>query len=153
LVSLLAALWPGGVLRSFLTPDWSWPSLVMGSAGAFAVSALTVAWVVRALSKVPPRALLAGQTTAESEPGWKPASARPIWFAAGAAVIGLVLLSIEPFVPGHEAQAGTFFGSGALFLTGGLVGFYAWLKRGRQSPVEGYGYATITRLAMRNAAR
>jgi hypothetical protein len=39
-------------------------------------------------------------------------------------------------VPGHEAQAGTFFGSGALFLTAGLLGLFAWMALLRPS-VEG----------------
>jgi ABC-type antimicrobial peptide transport system permease subunit len=153
LVDLLAGLWPGGVLRSLLAPHWTLTSLALGALGAFAVSLLTVAGVAWWLARVPPRALLAGQTSGEGEPGYRPASWRPAAVAAVAAAGGLVLLAVGPFVPGHEAQAGTFFGSGALFLTAGLVGFYAWMKGARRAAVEGHGFWTVARLGVRNAAR
>jgi hypothetical protein len=153
LVDLLAALWPGGVLRSFLEPHWTVTSLAAGAGGAFAVSLLTVAWVARSLAKVPPRALLAGQTTGEGGPGLRPASAWPARLAIACAALGVVLLIVGPFVPGFEAQAGTFFGSGALFLTAGLLAAYAWMRHERHKPVEGAGWQSIARLGVRNAAR
>jgi hypothetical protein len=153
LVDLLAALWPGGVLRSFLAPHWTLLSLAAGTGGAFVVSLLTIAYVVRSLAKVPPRALLAGQTTGEGELGIKPASAWPARIALASAGLGVALLIAGPFVPGYEAQAGTFFGSGALFLTAGLLGVYAWMRRARHHLVEGAGWRSIARLGVRNAAR
>jgi ABC-type antimicrobial peptide transport system permease subunit len=153
LVDFLAVLWPGGTLKSFLAPHASPLSLMVGAAGAIAVSVLTIAWVVRALGKVPPRALLAGQTTDEGDPAG-PASSRWPWIALGASgALAVVLLAAGPLVPGQEAQAGTFFGSGTLFLVAGLTAVLLWMRRGRHALVEGAGWWSITRLGVRNAAR
>ena len=153
LLQLLAALWPGGTLQSFLRPYASPLSLLAGGGGALLVSLLTIWWVVRGLAKMPPRALLAGQTTDETSITPRPTTwiARSVILAS--AVLGVTLLAVGPFVPGQEAQAGTFFGSGALFLTAGLVGLFVWMKRSRRSTVEGHGLGTIGRLGVRNAAR
>jgi ABC-type lipoprotein release transport system permease subunit len=153
LVDLLANLWPGGTLKSFLSPHWTWLSLLAGTGGATAVSLLTIAWVVHVLGRVPPRALLAGQTTGEGELGIPAPSSWPIRIMTAAALLGVLLLAIGPFVPGQEAQAGTFFGSGMLFLTAGLAGFFAWMRRGESAAVEGGGWWTVARLGIRNAAR
>jgi ABC-type lipoprotein release transport system permease subunit len=153
LVRLLAALWPGGALQSFLRPYASWTSLVGGGAASLLVSVLTIAWVVYGLGRVPPRALLAGQTTGEGElaPTGRPRWSR--WVALGALVVGLGLIAAGPFVPGHEAQAGTFFGGGALLLTACLAGAAAWMKSSRRAAVAGQGWWAVGRLGVRNAAR
>jgi ABC-type antimicrobial peptide transport system permease subunit len=154
LVDLLAALWPGGTLKSFLTPHATPLSLAIGAAGALAVSLLTIAWVVRVLGKVPPRALLAGQTTGEGELGQPASSSRWPWRVAVACVaLAGVLLIIGPLVPGQEAKAGTFFSSGSLFLAAGLLAFYAWMRSSRLGLVEGHGARSVARLGVRNAAR
>ncbi len=46
LLQLLAALWPGETLQSFLRPHFTPFSLVAGASGAFLVSVLTVVWAV-----------------------------------------------------------------------------------------------------------
>jgi ABC-type antimicrobial peptide transport system permease subunit len=175
LVDLLTALWPGGTLKSFLTPHATLLSLAIGAAGALAVSLLTIAWVVRVLGKVPPRALLAGQTTDENEPEalatgrrseipvanasgslarfWRAGAVSSRSGALAAIVLGILLLIVGPFVPGQEAKAGTFFGSGSLFLTAGLLAFYAWMRSSRLGLVEGHGAWSVARLGVRNSAR
>src|SRR5262249_38829853 len=57
-----------------------------------------------------------------------------------------------PFVPGHEAQAMTFFGSGACLLTAGLAGVWMWMRRPAHRMVA-TGPEALTRLGVRNAAR
>ncbi len=154
LVDLLTALWPGSTLKSFLMPHATPLSLASGAAGALAVSLLTIAWVVRVLSKVPPRALLAGQTTGESELGQPASPSRwRTWTALASAGLGVALLVVGPFVPGQEAKAGTFFTSGILFLTAGLLLFLAWMRVSRLGTVEGHGAGSVARLGVRNAAR
>ncbi len=153
LIQLLAFLWPGGVLRSFLTPHASPMSFVWGIGGALLVSVLTVAWVVRVLGQAPPRALLAGQTAddlAEADTGIG-------WWTWGTLTVSLMggvgLLFLAPTMKGHEAQAGSFFGSGALFLTAGLTLVHAWMRGTRQGAISGKGWLGVARLGLRNAAR
>ena len=150
LVGLLAALWPGGTLQSFLRPHASAASLLMGGGGAFVVSLLTIWWVVRALSRIAPRALLAGQTSDETSIAQTSATWKSLAILLASAILGVVLLVVGPFVPGQEAQAGTFFGSGMLFLTAGLVGLFRWMKR---SPRHAVDLGSVGRLGVRNAAR
>jgi ABC-type lipoprotein release transport system permease subunit len=153
LVGLLAALWPGGQLRSFLHPAWTWQSLVIGALSALVVSLLTVAWVVRVLGKVPPRALLAGQTTDETTPGGPTQPKWSGWIIGGSLAGGITLLIAGLFMPGHEAQAGTFFGSGALLLTACLAALRQWMGRTRRGLVQGRGAWAVARLGVRNAGR
>lgn len=148
LLQLLAYLWPGGVLASFLAPHASVSSINIGAAAAFAVSVATIALGLRFLGTVPPRALLAGRTSDELA---EVNSGAPWWtylVILGCVVGGAVLLWLGPTFKGHEAKAGTFFGSGALFLTAGLFATYAWMRATRGGLVT-----TLTGLGLRNAAR
>jgi ABC-type antimicrobial peptide transport system permease subunit len=153
LVQLLAALWPGGALKSLLRPHATPTSLTIGAATALAASILTIAWAVRSLSRIPPRALLAGQTTGEGE--WVAPGKRwgGWWMPAALASLAIVLLAIGPLVPGHEAQAGTFFGGGAFLLGAFLSALWAWLRKTRGGLVEGHGWLALGQLGIRNAGR
>ena len=90
-----------------------------GVLGTLLAAAVTIWWVARALSRVVPRALLAGQTAQESQPG----VAKKSWWlpvvALSALLAGAGLLVSGFYVHGQEAQAGSFFGAGMLFLTAG----------------------------------
>jgi hypothetical protein len=157
LLRLLAALWPGGALGSFLRPHFQDPGtglgLVSGAAASLLVSVLTIAWVVRAMGKVPPRALLAGQTTAEGEPGLARRSRWGWWVAGLSAVGAAALLASARSVPDHEMQAMTFFGSGTLLLVAFLAALWVWMRGSRHRTVEGHGPGSVARLGVRNAAR
>jgi hypothetical protein len=153
LVQFLGAIWPGGALESFLRPHVTVFSLLIGAAGSLVVSFLTIAWSVRVLGKVAPVALLAGQTTAERDPGVKP---RPRWsvrIAVASAILGLALVAGGTFVSDHEAQAGSFFCGGALLLTASLAAVSAWMRRSARHNVAGHGWLGVARLGVRNAAR
>lgn len=153
LVDLLAYLWPGGALRSLLRPHATISSAGWGALGTMAAAAVTIWWVVRVLGKVAPRALLAGQTTEENDPG----PARRSWWlpviTLVAALVGAALLVLGFFVPGQEAQAGTFFGSGMMFLTAGLCLVRLWMRLDRSGQIAGRGPGAVARLGIRNAAR
>jgi ABC-type antimicrobial peptide transport system permease subunit len=154
LVRFLAVIWPGGTLRSFLRPYFDHPlSLAIGFGASLAVSVLTIAWAVRALGRVPPSALLAGQTTTERLAGDRP---RPRWskWIAVACLLGAIGLALgSRFVRDQEARAGTFFGSGLLLLVAFLATMTAWMRSSRQRTVEGNGPWSVARLGVRNAAR
>lgn len=153
LVWLLAKLWPGGTLHSFLRPHWTWTSLLIGFAGSLVVSQLTILWAVRVLGKVAPSALLAGQTTAEGELG---TTKRPRWsrWVAGLSAVGAVALLVSSrWVQDHEMRAMTFFGGGSLLLTACLAAAWAWMRGSRHAPVDGHGGWAVARLGVRNAAR
>lgn len=153
LLQLLTALWPGGTLRSFLTPHATATSLLAGAGSTLLVSLGTIVWVARGLTRVPPRALLAGATTGEGEPGGRPPARWMNVVLVLCLLFGALLLLIGPLVPGHEAQAGTFFGAGAMFLTAGMIGFLAWTRRKPRRAIGGHGLRAVGRLGMRNAAR
>jgi ABC-type lipoprotein release transport system permease subunit len=154
LVDLLAALWPGGALKSFLEPHAGLLSLLLGAAGAMLVSLLTIFQVAWVMSRVPPRALLAGQTTEEGQGVQKSSPRWLLWLMIAAGALGGILLLAGPYIPGgHEAQAGTFFTSGLLFLTAGLSAVSLWMRRGRHAQVENPGWWSVARLGVRNAAR
>lgn len=153
LLDLLRALWPTGSELSFLQPHVTLTSLVIGFAATLLMSLLTVFGAVRGLRKVPPRALLAGTTQIEEPTASRP---RRRWLPAVAVVCGLVGLALLPLgmrVRDHEAQAGMFFGSGALLLTAALLGVWLGLKREPRSAVGGHGAAALVQLGVRNAGR
>src|SRR5262249_26219239 len=153
LLGRLRVWWPGGleeaVLRLYVTPE----SLLIGYAAAVMVSALTVAWAVRVLGGVPPRALLQGQTTDEQQPV---AALRARW-GRRVAIVSLVgavaCLAAGFFVRDPEAQAGSFFGSGMLLLAAGLAALTMWMRGTRHATVSGHGAGAVARLGVRNAAR
>jgi ABC-type antimicrobial peptide transport system permease subunit len=154
LIWLLRWLWPGGLEQSFLQPHPEPPSLAIGFAAAFLVSLGTIFWAMLALRKVPPRALLAGETTAAPEA--TAGSGRPVlsvWVAVIAALLGLAMLPLSAVVHDEEMLAMIFFGSGALLLIAALAGTRAWLASARHSRVGGHGIWALARLGVRNAAR
>jgi putative ABC transport system permease protein len=153
LLQLLAALWPGQTLQSFLRPHFEPLSLIFGAGGAFLVSLLTVAWAVVSLGRVAPSALLAGQMPGEGEKRGR-RRRRWSWWIAGASLAGgLALLAGSGRVEDHQMQAMTFFGSGSLLLIACLAALAGWMRSSRYRTVEGHGLGSVARLGIRNAAR
>lgn len=154
LLNMLAAWWPGALDRSFLRLHATLGSFLIGYVAALLVSMLTIAWAIRLLGKVSPRALLAGEVTGESELGQ---AARPgrrsLWVAGIGAVAALALVAAGGFVKDHELRAMTFFGSGAFLLIAGLASLWAWMHATRQGQVTGHGGIALGRLGVRNSSR
>jgi ABC-type lipoprotein release transport system permease subunit len=152
LLGLLRAWWPGAMDRSFLRLHaglWSFP---IGYGAMLAVSIVTVFWAVRVLGKVAPRSLLAGETTAVAVSFHLSMSRWSRWLAGLAAMGALALVITGQYLTDHETQAISFFGSGALWLTAGLAGVWAWMRR-RHGQMSGHGSLALARLGVRNAAR
>jgi putative ABC transport system permease protein len=153
LLRLLAALWPGETLQSFLRPHFEPLSLIFGAGGAFLVSMFTVAWAVLSLGRVAPSALLAGQMPGEGEKIGRRRRRWSWWIVGTSLVGGLALLAGSGRVEDHEMRAMTFFGSGSLLLIACLAALSGWMRSTRYRSVEGHGLWSVARLGIRNAAR
>ncbi len=146
MLKILATLWPSAGVGSFLTLHVSATSLLIGFAASVLMSELAVWWAIRGLSRIEPARLLKGIGGDESS---SPASSKwgPRLLVIG--ILGAVaLMAMAPFMPPGEPQAGTFFGGGAMLLTGGMAAIWTWLNRPRPATVHGLGL-----LGIRNATR
>jgi ABC-type lipoprotein release transport system permease subunit len=149
LLDYLRAWWPGGLERAFLHLHATAQSFLLGFGGSLGVSLLAIAWAVHSLSRVAPRALLAGETAAAPEAGEPARPGRWRWWVGGIALAGaLACVAAGPWVSNPEGQAMTFFGSGLLLLVAGLVGVWAFLKRRETAPTR-----SVAVLGIRNAGR
>ena len=149
MLKLLVANWPGGNDLNFLRVHVSALSFVIGGVLSLTASMATLWWATRSMSKLSPRSLLSGETT--SSPGLADAKAGWSWWLMPIGVAGALALAVSArFIPSHEAQAGTFLGSGALLLTAALAAVWHAFKRfNRDSSPQ----PTLGRLGFRNAAR
>ena len=148
MLQYLRARWPGGSNLAFLDFHAEPLSFAIGYVSALVVSFLTIFWATRVLTKMAPRALLTGQTTASVQQTgrrrWSQLILAASILGAGACLAGG--LSLEA----HAARTGSFFGSGALLLTAGLAALWLWLKRtGKQSTPQ----PSLRALGIRNAGR
>jgi ABC-type lipoprotein release transport system permease subunit len=157
LLGLLRAWWPGGLGESFLqlhVGESYGLSFLIGYVASAVMSVLTILWAVRVLSRVAPAALLAGGATDTSTGA--DAGRPPRWSVRIAVVSALgaaILLVSGWFVRDQEMRASSFFGGGALLLTAGLSGVWAWMHGARQRRVNGHGARALALLGVRNAAR
>jgi ABC-type antimicrobial peptide transport system permease subunit len=155
LLDALRSWWSGALDQSFLQLHAgadAWPSYVIGYAATLLVSLLTIAWAVRVLGRVAPRALLSGETVT-AEVGTQ----RPVrwsrWVAGVSALLAVACAVAGNWVTDPEMKAMTFFSSGALLLTAGLAAVWAWMRRSRHGTLTGHGGVALGRLGVRNAAR
>jgi hypothetical protein len=149
LLEYLQAWWPGGLERSFLQLEPAARSFLVGYGVSLGVSLLTIAWAVRGLSRVAPRALLAGETSTAAEMGTTPRPARwRSWVGGGALLGALACVAAGPSVSDSEGQAILFFSSGLLLLIAGLIAVWAGLRRRQIAPSR-----SVAVLGVRNAGR
>lgn len=146
----LRTWWLGAVVTPFLTLHLDNPSsLLIGLISGSLVCLLTIIFGMRGLKKLSVRGLLQGSTTDTQTTFGR----RSRWalIAGIACAVGAVGLSFLAAGLGGEAQAGAFFGSGALVLTACLLLLWHALRRGAGSGRE--GSFTLGQLALSNAAR
>ena len=140
--------WLAAVVTPFLQLHVTPLSLAVGLLASVAVCRLTVGFSVRQMGRVSVPLLLAGRSDQDVAPvgtdtrRWNVAAASALVTA-----IGLGLLAVRL---AGEAQAGAFFGSGAMTLAAAMIFLYARLRRAGARPT---GRFTLGRLAARNAAR
>ncbi len=152
LLQILLSLWPDDEVRAFLQPHATPLSFGIGF-GLTMFMALASLWLsVRGLVKVPPPALLRGETT-RAEHATRDRSRLLRIAIIASLVCGLASLLGGRFVANPDFQAMTFFTGGGLLLFAGLASFWLGMKRTRHSGVHGRGLFALTRLGMRNASR
>ncbi|HEV3005452.1 MAG TPA: ABC transporter permease, partial [Pirellulales bacterium] len=143
--------WLAAVSTPFLQLYVTGRSLFVGYASGVIVSSLAIVWTLWRMSRTSVRRLLANQA---SESGQfavrRPRMSRILgWTSLAAALaIGVAAQRLS-----GEAQAGAFFGSGALVLTALLALCWARLRSGQTGALVAPGSSGVTRLAVRNGTR
>ena len=142
----LATVWRSAVgpssLQFYATPA----TLVIGIFAGTIVALLTIWLTLRKQARQPPRELLAGEVRGPKSEIRR----RGAWMALGSgfaagAIVGWAL------VRGESANAGAFFGAGALLLVAGLGWAAAWF--GRLAQDTGAARFTLGGLGVRGCAR
>jgi ABC-type antimicrobial peptide transport system permease subunit len=127
-------------------------SMFVGAMVSIAVASMAIALSVRAIARLSPRKLLAGDATAAISYGPGNVFVVRTLFLSFMAIS--VVLATASFSSSTGAQAAFFFGSGSSLLISLLAGFSLWMSRGsRSSLVTAHGGGAIVRLGARNISR
>jgi ABC-type antimicrobial peptide transport system permease subunit len=152
LLNVLLDLWPDTEVRGYLKPHESPLSFALGFGLTVVMSFVALWWGCRGLVKVPPPALLRGETASALTTVTAPSP----WLkglAPAALVIGIGLILAGGSVDNPDYRAMTFFGGGGLLLTAALAAALLWMRRTRHRTVGGRGLPALAQLGTRNAAR
>lgn len=142
----LSTWWVAATVTPFLSLHVTPTSLGVGFTIGILVALATIAWSLRKMLQIPARQLLTGDCTDQadyhqtSRSSWLPASLLAIAIA-----LGFFALQLE-----GEAQAGAFFGSGALVLTALLIRLRQQLRMAETTTPAAL---TLAGLSARNARR
>ncbi len=151
MVAGLRSWWVAAVTTPFLRLHATWPSFAIGYGCGLIAAIVAIVWGLRQMRHVALRRLLAGET------GESTALMRSRPRVSRIVAIVAVLLAIGVSVAGTnlsgEAQAGSFFGAGALVLTAALAWLWSRLRGASIGAIVSSGGGALARLAMRNAAR
>jgi len=146
----LRTWWLGAVVTPFLELHLDNPStMVIGLVSGVVVCLITIYFGMRGLKGLSIRGLLAGATSDTQQTFGR--QSRIAAIGAGICLVGAIALSMLATTLGGEAQAGAFFGSGALVLTACMLGLWHVLRGGLTSGQA--GRFSLTRLSISNAAR
>ncbi len=144
----LSTWWVAATVTPFLKLHATPTSLVLGFVIGVVVALATTAWSLRTTIRLPVRQLLAGDHTAPAD-RFPTTHSKRRWLPPTLICAALTLAGFASILKG-EAQAGAFFGSGALVLTGLLI----WLgQRLRQADHTAPRSLSLARLAARSARR
>ncbi len=140
--------WVDATSEPFLALHITPRSIVSGLAAGLAVAAFTMAWSLRRFARLPARQLLAGEhqpplalrAASRWSSVWLPTACLLAAFGLGVAAVRFE----------GEAQAGAFFGGGALALVGILAAARGKL---RESSASAPTSLSLSGLALRNARR
>ncbi len=154
MIRVLTGLWPDAEVGRFMRLHVNPVSLIVGFFAAVAVAALTIWLSVRGLVKVPPPALLRGETAPAEVVTVAP---RRPWLSLGLAVlaalagVGLLLAGGSAANPDERSMA--FFTGGGLLLVAGLLFARVQLRREQHGTIGSHGTAGLVALGSRNAGR
>lgn len=138
-------------LRLYITPT----SLIIGLASGIIVAMAAIAYSVQGISRIEPRRLLAGQTSANARIHTSRRSQRLMnWLEMVLILLiaGTVLVLLFGGLR-EDYQAAAFFGGGAIVLLSTLGLVWNRLRSGRTGPAVAVGRGNIMRMALSNAAR
>src|ERR1043166_1124730 len=142
----LTTIWHSAVGASALSFHAAPATLIIGVCASTVVAAVTILLALRKHARQPARELLAGevhspQSRVHSRGGW-------VALASGFGALGIVGWALAT---GQSANAGAFFGAGALLLIAGLALAAAWLRllAGRTDAAR----LTLTALGVGGCAR
>ncbi|HWA98083.1 MAG TPA: FtsX-like permease family protein, partial [Pirellulales bacterium] len=147
----LRTWWVAAVSTPFLHLHLSPLSLIGGYFTGVFTSAAAITWALRMTRHVPVRSLLAGDFR---EPELRlPARWSVSRIVAVVAILAALGISIASRGLSGEAQAGGFFGAGALVLVAALAWLWSRLRVGAAGSVVAHGPMALAGLALRNGAR
>ncbi|MFH1418934.1 MAG: ABC transporter permease [Planctomycetota bacterium] len=147
-----ASWWAGAVNTPFLELHTTPLSFAIGSAVAFIVAMIAIAWAICGLTRISARALLAGEIqsgrSAPSNKGRRIASGATVFsfLAAGALIVTSAATDALP-------RTGAFFASGTLMLVASVLGLWLWLAREHRELIREPGTTALLKLGMRNMGR
>ena len=148
----LRTWWVGAVGTTLLRLHVSPVSLLSGALGIVLAALVCIWWVLRSLTRISPRSLMAGSLLGEQESGATKSRRRrvsPRLFAMVFGVLGLSLLLSAGLK--FIGQVGGFFGAGITLLIALLFFWSAWLRSKRKQTIAGSGWWPVSQLGFRNA--
>lgn len=148
----LTTAWLDAIGTPFLELHVATSSLCIGAVSGLLVVLVVIYSSARRLGRIPPRRLLAGDTTDEREIRTANKGHQPYVIIA---ILLLLAISMSAgAVAANEAmRAGLFFGVGSLVLATLLYAAHVLLGRGERIAAIRPNRASLLRLAIRNAAR
>jgi putative ABC transport system permease protein len=146
----LRTWWVGAVGTTLLSLHINPTSLVAGAVGGIVVSIVCVMVSLRAVRKISPRSLLTAQSIDASSTLDRGRVRRRQQMTLGCAILAVALVGWGMASP--TAQAGAFFGAGALLLIAMLLWLATWLRAHDARPIAGRGPGAVMRLGFRSAA-
>lgn len=146
----LRTWWVGAVGTTALSLHVTPVSLAAGVLGGVTAATLCVVISLRAVGRLPPRALLTAQSIGQDTGNDARIGGRNRRIAIAFAVLSI--LSVGAGYMKREAQAGAFFGAGAASLVGSLYFLSSWLRSRPARVIAGRGTGPVLRLGFRSAA-
>jgi putative ABC transport system permease protein len=120
----LVTVWRSAVGPSTLHFHATPTTLVIGACAGTVVALLTIWLTLRKQARQPARELLAGEAISQ----WSAVRGPAAWIALASSLAAVAIVSWALF-QGERANAGAFFGAGALLLVAGLGWAAAWFSR------------------------